>query len=408
MIGAIRFLFPRDLSDEQIGLLLLLGAAFVVGHYDLTTLTLAVPHVQATFAIPEDELGQMIGIIRLGAIPALVLALVADRLGRRRLLMVTLVGMSVFSMATAFAQSAGQFVFFQCMVRLFGSLEEVLAVVYALEMLPARHRGWGVGFLAAVGGIGTGVGSLLFGVVDHLPGQWRALYGLGGVAILFLFWLRRNLPESNLFIDQHAQQRGALLAPLREIFTGHRRAIAALAIIAGTFWFQITAVVSFMSKYLQETHGYSTAEVSALFIVSGVLAVVGNVLAGMASDRFGRRPMLAGAILLNCAAAVVFYNASGAWVPLAWWLTLFSFLVVDLVTYTLAGELFPTSCRSTSSTLRILFSVLGGAVGLGFESYLFAITGSHSAALSMMAFSALLALPAVLWMLRETANARLQ
>lgn len=408
MISAIRFLFPRDLSDDDIRTLLLLGAAFVVGHYDLTTMTLAVPHVQAAFAIPEGELGEMIALIRLGAIPALLLALVADRMGRRRLLMVTLVGMSVFSLATAFAQSANQFVFCQAMVRLFGSLEEILAVVYALEMLPSRHRGWGVGFLAAVGGVGTGIGSVLYAVVEYLPGQWRFMYGLGGVAILFIFWLRRNLPESTLFRQQGTAGVGALTAPLVEVFTLHRKAILALALITGAFWFQVTAVINFMSKYLQEVHSYTTLEVSVLFVGSGILAVVGNVLAGMASDRIGRRPMLAGAIVVNFVAALVFYNGSGLWLPLAWMLTLFSFLVVDLITYTLAGELFPTSCRSTASTLRILFTVLGAAAGLGFESYLYASTGSHAGALSMMAFSSLLALPAVFWMLRETANTALE
>ncbi|MFK7974737.1 MAG: MFS transporter [Halioglobus sp.] len=411
MISKIRFLFPRDLSDADIALLLLLGAAFVVGHYDLTTLTLAVPHVQATFAVPEDELGQMIAIIRLGAIPAILLALVADRMGRRRLLMATLIGMSVFTLATAFAQTPNQFMLFQSMVRLFGSLEEILAVVYALETLPARHRGWGVGFLAAMGGIGTGVGSLLYGVVDYLPGQWRAMYGLGGLAILLVFWLRRNLPESTLFLEQRAQTRNepavSPLAPLIEILTKHRRPIIALAVIASAFWFQVTAVVNFMSKYLQEVHSYTTLQVSALFIVSGVLAVVGNIASGTASDRFGRKPLLAGAIIVNCTAALVFYNASGFWLPVAWTLTLMSFLVVDLITYTLAGELFPTSCRSTSSTIRSLFSVLGAAAGLAFESYLYAITGSHAQALSFMTFSSLLALPVVAWMLRETANTEL-
>lgn len=415
MIQTIRFLFPRDLSDQEIGLLLLLGAAFVVGHYDLTTLTLAVPHVQATFAVPEDELGQMMAVIRMGAIPAIALALVADKVGRRRLLMFTLLGMSVFSLATGFSQSANQFMFFQSMVRLFGSLEEILAVVYALEMLPARHRGWGVGFLAAMGGIGTGIGSVLYGAVDYLPGQWRAIYVLGGVAILFVFWLRRNLPESSLFIEQQsaasASGRSApaqsLFAPLVEIWTEHRRPIIALAIIAGAFWFQVTAVVNFMSKYLQEVHSYSTLEVSVLFIVSGLLAVAGNMVAGMASDRYGRKPVIAVAIVVNCIAGIVFYNASGVWLPLAWAVTLLSFLVVDLVTYTLAGELFPTSCRSTASTLRILFTVLGAATGLAIEGQLYAITGSHAQALSMMAFSSLLALPAVAWMLRETANTTL-
>ncbi len=405
--SVLHFLFPRDLSGADLRLMLILGAAFVLGHYDLTTLTLVVPHVQASFAIPEEELSSMLAVIRLGALPDLLLALVADRAGRRRLLVVTLLGMSLFSLATAFAQTADQFMFCQSMVRLFGSLEEILAVVYALESLPARHRGWGVGFLAAMGGIGTGTGSVLYAFVDHLPGQWRALYVLGGVAILLVFWIRRGLPESPLF-RADPPPRGALFAPLSEIVTRHRYALLTLAVITLAFWFHVTAVINFMSKYLQESHGYSTLGVSALFIVSGVFAVVGNLLAGRASDRMGRRPVLAVAVVVNVGAVVLFYNGSGIWLPLAWCLTLFTFLVVDLVTHTLAGELFPTSCRSTASTLRILFTVLGAACGLAIEGVLYNLAGTHALALTWMAFVALLALPPVLWMLRETANTTLR
>lgn len=406
-VRRLLFFFPRDLSSDDIRLLLLLGAAFVIGHYDLTILTLAVPDVQASYQIAEEELGGIIAVIRLGALPAIFLALLADKIGRRKLLLGTLVGMSVFSLATCFAQTPNQFVLFQALVRFFGSLEEMLAVVYALEMLPQRHRGWGVGFLAAVGGIGVGIGSVLYAFVDYLPGGWRFMYGFGGIAILMIAWVRKDLPESKMYTELGSELRDGFLHPLRVIFSQHRRAIVALAVISWFFWFQLTASVNFMSKYLQEFHNYSTLHVSVLFIIAGVIAVTGNLVAGYVSDIVGRRPTLALGILLNFVATVVFYNSAGLWIPLSWLLLLFSFLVVDLITYTVAGELFPTSCRSTAITLRLIFTVLAAAAGLAVEGSLFAVFGSHSYALTLMTCSSLIALPAVFLLLRETANTRL-
>ena len=68
---------PKDLDRHQRRLLILLGAAFFIGNYDLTILTLALPDVQASFGVAEENLGNMIAIIRLGAIPGLLLALMA-------------------------------------------------------------------------------------------------------------------------------------------------------------------------------------------------------------------------------------------------------------------------------------------------------------------------------------------
>ena len=84
------FSIPRDLDSQQRRLLLLLGAAFFIAQYDMTLLTLALPDVQTTFAIEEEKLGRLIAYARLGAIPAIFLALLADRIGRRQLLIVSL------------------------------------------------------------------------------------------------------------------------------------------------------------------------------------------------------------------------------------------------------------------------------------------------------------------------------
>ena len=401
------FAIPAELDERDRKVLLLLGAAFFVGQYDMTLLSLALPDVQASFSVAEEDLGPLVAIARLGAVPAILLALVADRIGRRRLLVLTLVGLSLFALATGFSRSATQFMLFQSSARMFVTLEEILAVIFALEMLPARHRGWGVGFLAAMGGLGAGLASVLYGFVQYMPGGWRALYILCGFAILPVAWMRRDLPESPMFERQAEGVRRSFWAPLREILTEHRRAVLALGVIAATFWFQIGATLNFMSKYLQSSQGYSPGQVSLLFVVAGAFAIFGNIVAGRVSDAIGRRPTLAAGMLVNCVALIAFYNSAGFLLSLAWIAALFSFFVVEVVVNIISGELFPTSCRSTAASLRTIFSVLAGALGLAAEGSLYVLTGSHSAALSMMALSTLLGLPAVLWWLRETANTQL-
>ena len=147
------FLTPAGLAPADKKFLLLLGVAYFVAQYDMTVLSLALPNLQASFDISEQDLGKVLGAARLGALPAIFLALLADQVGRRRLLMVTLVGLSLATGLTGFARTTEEFVAIQFVARAFSTAEEIIAVVYVLEMLPPRHRGWGVGFLAAMGGL---------------------------------------------------------------------------------------------------------------------------------------------------------------------------------------------------------------------------------------------------------------
>lgn len=182
----------------------------------------------------------------------------------------------------------------------------------------------------------------------------------------------------------------------------------AIGLIAAAFWFHVAATINFMSKYLQEAHAYAPQDVSLLYILAGAVAIFGNVTAGRISDRIGRRPTLAAGLLVNCLAVVTFYNTSGLLLPLTWIAMLFSFFAVEVMVNTISGELFPTSCRSTASTLRMICAVFAGVVGLTVEGSLYTLLGSHAAALSIMTLTSLLALPIVALVLRETSGTQLR
>lgn len=402
------FFPPAGLTSADTRLLLLLGAAFFIGNYDLTVLGLALPDVQASFNISEEDLGKVIAAARLGTLPAIFLALMADRIGRRRLLMVTLFGLSIATGLTGFARTTEEFIAIQFCVRAFATAEEIIAVIYVLEMLPARHRGWGVGFLAAMGGLGSGAASLLYGLVDYLPGGWRALYLIAAVPVLYLAWLRRLLPESALF-DRHAADTPppTFWQPMQEIWRHYRREITAIALISMAFWFQIAATLSFMSKYLQETHDFAPQDVSLLYIVAGSIAILGNTLSGRLSDHIGRRPTLAIALILYCGATITFYNIGGWLLPLAWIVALFGYFAVEVMVNALSGELFPTRCRSTASTLRAICAMFAAVTGLAVEGVLYTALGTHAAALTVLCLSSLLAIPVVVLLLRETSGTEL-
>ena len=95
------------------------------------------------------------------------------------------------------------------------------------------------------------------------------------------------------------------------------------------------------------------AMVSGMFMAAGIFAIFGNVIAGRLSDRFGRRPTLALAMLIHCVSVVLFYNTSGPWLPVAWMIAVFCYFAVEVIVSAISGELSST----TSAPLLLMTSM---------------------------------------------------
>ena len=164
VFGFVRSAPP--LTREHWSLLGLLGLTLQINHYDFALLTLALPQIQAGLAIPEARIGGLVASVRLGVLPAFALAFLADRAGRRRLLVVTILGFTLCTATTAFARDAAQFLAFQFLARMFIAAEEMLAIVVLTEELSAQARGFGLGILAAFGALGFGTAALALALVN--------------------------------------------------------------------------------------------------------------------------------------------------------------------------------------------------------------------------------------------------
>ncbi len=381
--------------------------------YTMTVTPFAMPQIQAGLAISEDAVGDLFAVLRFGALFSIALGVMADRLGRRGLLIASVGGCALSNVLSAFAQSGEQLAFLQMLSRLFVGAQILLSGVVVSEELSADNRGWGIGVLTAVGGLGGALTLLAYAFVDQLPYGWRALYVIGGFGGLCVPWLMASLRETRRFAAQRAAEPegvdgGSAIAPLRDIIRLHPgRLFSLIAVIAPVAVILEPGSV-FISKFLQSDLGHTPAQVSLMLALCGIATPLGNVLSGILTDRFGRVPGTALVSLLLSLSTALFYNAEGlVMVGLGLALLMLSIGGIQVLHIALSSELFPTALRSTASGAREAVSTLGASLGLWLTGALYGITASHAASITWILVLTPIA-PIVLLFVPETARRELE
>src|SRR5271168_5115946 len=125
--------------------------------YDRALLSLALKQIQSSLKIAESHLGAMLSVIRLGYLLSLLMTPFADVFGRRRLLLYTIIGYTIFTGASALAPREAYFVACQLVARAFAGAESTVALVILIEEVEAGVRGWAVGYLGALTAVGGGL-----------------------------------------------------------------------------------------------------------------------------------------------------------------------------------------------------------------------------------------------------------
>jgi MFS family permease len=395
-------------AEERV--FLLVGVAMLFAGFDQNVYGFAIPQIQASLHIPENQIGPTVTYFRFATFIAMLLALSADIVGRRRLLLITIFGQAAFTLATAFSQTYPQFVWFQVLTRVFGYAEEMLCVVVIVEEVAAAARGWAAGALSALNYTGAGLASLCFAFVTILPGHWRALYVIGGMSLFFVAFLRRRLPETKRFQVRHEQVEhlhariGGALDLVRRLIAEYPGRIALIVLIAGAWGFAIGPATVLQNKYLQQSLGFLPWQTTLLSVPGGLLALWLNIMMGRTSDRIGRRLSIFLMMTLCGAGYAVFYSGlHGPFIPPLWIVSFFAFFSADALMAALAIEIVPTAYRATVGGLRYMVEIFMGGVSLWLEGYWYDRFHAHGPAISV-ALAAIVVSLALVFLLPEPAG----
>ncbi|HWT24462.1 MAG TPA: MFS transporter [Solirubrobacteraceae bacterium] len=387
-----------------------LGAVWILDGLEVTivgTIASRLTEEGSGLAITESQIGTAAAIYVAGACTgALFFGHLADRMGRRKLFMITLALYLVATVATAFSTS---FLWF-AVCRFFtgaGIGGEYAAINSAIdELIPARVRGTVDLIINGSFWLGTAFGALLSLVLldESLFAAdvgWRVAFGLGAILGLGIILVRRYVPESPrwLFIHGREEEADALVsrierqvreetgqeldAPRGSITIRQRRAIGfgtvtktvfklyprrtvlGLALFVGQA-FIYNAVFFTYALVLDKFYGVGADQVGWYIAAFAVGNFAGPLLLGPLFDSVGRKPMIAGTYILSgalLAVTAVLFNAgvlTAATQTIAWCVIFFFASAGASAAYLTVSEIFPMETRAMAISF---FYAVGTAIG---------------------------------------------
>ena len=395
------------LSHRHRTLLLLLATATLFEGYDRFILSLALPYIATDLGVigqgagteaAEGALGWALSLIRVGALLAVPLCLMADRAGRRGILLVTVLGYTVVTALTGLSRGLGDLIALQFVATMFLTAELALAQVVIAEEFPANARGMGQGLLGAAAAVGAGLAAVLFPVLVQSPLGWRGLYFVGVVPLLIVGYLRRSLPETTHWtrLDEAERRRGGLL---RVFVAPYRFRFLVLVLVAAIATASFATAFSFASYRATTTFGWSPGHVSTMILTGGGLGFWGWMLFGRMADLVGRRSTATLCLVGSAMAIALFYRTSVLFPAFA--ALVFFEAGITIAVTALSTECFPTALRATARAWVTNAGMIGAVLGLGLVGWLSSRLGGAAAVVAFLGVLPLALVPLV-WLLPET------
>jgi MFS family permease len=265
---------------------------YALDSYDYFTLPLSMVALAAYFGLDSGQTGLFTTVTLVAsAVGGALAGVLADRIGRVKALMITVITYAVFTVACGFAPTYETLLLFRALQGLGFGGEWAVGAILVAEYASAQHRGRTLGAIQSSWAVGWGLAAIMYTLVFSFFGDdvaWRVMFWTGALPALLVVWMRRRVQDAPTAVA--ARERNAGKGSFAAIFRGPllRTTIFAGLLSTGVQGGYYT-LATWVPTYLKSERGLSVVNTGGYltFLISG--AFLGYLTGGHLTDRLGRR-----------------------------------------------------------------------------------------------------------------------
>lgn len=286
--------------------------------FDFFLLVFSIKAISEAFGAPVKSVSEALALtLAMRPLGALVFGWLAERIGRRPVLVTVVLAFSALSALSGMAQSVSQLLIIRALFGFAMGGEWGIGASLAMETIPPRLRGPVSGLIQSGYPSGYLIASLAFFLFFDSIG-WRGMFFLGLAPALFVLFVRMHVEESPAYLARVGQQ---VEHPIRAIVSNWKLVLY-LVVLMTLFNSFSHGTQDLYPTFLQKQRQYDTQLTGLIAILMNCGAITGAMLMGPLSERIGRRRTIA----LGCTLALLVLPL-WVWAPNAALLALGAFLM---------------------------------------------------------------------------------
>ena len=341
---------------------------WVLDAFDFTVFLLIMVPIAKEFNVPLTDVAIVFTLtLWMRLVGATAAGWMADRMGRKKPLMISIAWFSVCNFIAGFSPTFWFLLLFRTLLGIGMGAEWPAGAALAMEQWPQRSRGFMSGVLQGSWGLGFLLSSACYWLLFDSWG-WRGMLWIGILPALAIVYVRFFVKEPEVWVEnqrlQRAQNRHVKM-PLAAIF---KRGIVGNMLNA--CWFQCAGFVTYYSinalfaTHLQKDLGLSTALIATPLIFSNLLVFIASSSWGVASDRIGRRWAMIIPALISLVIVPIYLLSSQTMVILVGYIVIGLFAGGGMYGQVPAylNERYPTEVRATASAFSYHVGAIAGGL----------------------------------------------
>lgn len=302
-------------------------------------------------------IGIALALVRLASLASLPGAALADRLGRRRVVLASLTIGLALTVGSAMAPSFWWWVAIVALARPWLSTTNAVSGVTAAEAVATRHRTWAVSFIAAAYAIGTGAVSI---PRSFLPPGHEWVMVLVGLPLLAMPWLLRAVREPAIAAGQAHHATGLPGA----VPTAHVGTLVRVVVVTAGLAVATGPGFTYVFLFGEGILGFSPATMAIIVLLAAPVGLVGLLVGRWLADVAGRRPAVVVGLVGIAIGFAAAYQGTQVLLVVGYLVGILSGAAVGPGLGAMSAELFPTTIRATVAGWLAAAGVVGAVIGL--------------------------------------------